>query len=841
MRRVWCASSVRDMTNPRIHSLIHDARESLDRGAASAAVRALGRALDLAVVAKDAGSLRTIQPLIAEAALLVRGNSELQCDALAARAAAALAQTRATADPGYLEARLDDFGARIVAMREDLEDLRAEVLGGADATAEVGPAIGASRGARRTARVDRAPEAALDSEAPPRLGETADTASSEAAAPSVSKPFERARGTDATGVERVLARSLGLIIQRSWASLLTSKSLAWAGGAVTLLGIALLFLLAIDRGLLGPEARLALGGTISVALLAGGAAARRRFGSLVAGLALAGVGLAGSYVTLAASAAVYGFVPVPVALLVAFVLASAAALVALRWESQLVAGFGLVGGMVVLPIIEQGFTPLVGVFLTLLFAASASVATWQRWRPLLTVAAIASLVQVVGVVGFAALSGTTGSVSDALLLAASLWLLLTASGLAWQLRANRRGSEPASIALILAGVTLAGYASAVLLSGDVLGVSREGIALLCVAAVQVTVGVLVVWRFSARRLASPLWASGLAVGAVAAGELLSGASLTLAWSAQAVLLGWLSGRLSEPRLRLASLAYLALAVGNTVLIDSPPRNLFQALEHPAAEALGIGYAAAAALLIALFVRTWDVAERGRGLFVTLGAALSASTPHIFRLCRLLAALLALYGASLAALEATQWLGGSDVAIAFNGGQVLVTAMWSVLLVLVAGLARDHRALLPELLLAMGLLLAKVTLFDLGQLADDRWPVSACVAGLALLTAGIAWAVPRSRSYALDLTTLLPIMASLGLLLGAVVGGVEGTWSSVSLEGLALVGVAAIYGGSRYGRASANGTLRVSLGCSDSACWSPRTQCCSTAAFLCSPGQRFPSR
>ena len=49
-----------------------------------------------------------------------------------------------------------------------------------------------------------------------------------------------------------------------------SKVLAWVGGSVTLLGIVLLMVLAVQRGWLGPEPRVFVGGGLGLALIGGG-------------------------------------------------------------------------------------------------------------------------------------------------------------------------------------------------------------------------------------------------------------------------------------------------------------------------------------------------------------------------------------------------------------------------------------------------------------------------------------------------------------------------------------------------------------------------------------------
>ena len=62
----------------------------------------------------------------------------------------------------------------------------------------------------------------------------------------------------------------------SAADLMGAKALAIAGGVVTLLGVVFFFVLAVNRGWIGPEVRIALGGLASSAALGVGFWLRRR-------------------------------------------------------------------------------------------------------------------------------------------------------------------------------------------------------------------------------------------------------------------------------------------------------------------------------------------------------------------------------------------------------------------------------------------------------------------------------------------------------------------------------------------------------------------------------------
>ena len=103
---------------------------------------------------------------------------------------------------------------------------------------------------------------------------------------------------------------------------------------MTVLGIVFFFVLAANRGWIGPEPRLGFGAAASVGVFAAGFWLRRRFGTTHAALAAVGAGIAGAYATLLAATALYGFVPALAALALAAGIAAVATVVALSWREE---------------------------------------------------------------------------------------------------------------------------------------------------------------------------------------------------------------------------------------------------------------------------------------------------------------------------------------------------------------------------------------------------------------------------------------------------------------------------------------------------------------------------
>ena len=291
-------------------------------------------------------------------------------------------------------ARIDDLERRIGLLQGELRELRAEMTGPPARPAPVAPAPTppappppppAAQRPRRPARPPRPP-------APPR--------------PKV-----------------------------ELADLLGARALAWAGGVVTALGVVLFFVLAVNRGWIGPVERVSLGALASLLVFAGGVELRRRYGQLYATVAAVGAGIAGGYATLLAAAALYGLVPDLAALAIAAGIAAVGTVVALAWRSETVAGIGLVGAALVpvSAVLDGGLTPLGTAFAGVVLAGAAVVAIRRRWDDLLVAATVSVVPQLVWLV----LDEGEGAAPSVVLLATLFWLLLLAMGVARHRLARR--------------------------------------------------------------------------------------------------------------------------------------------------------------------------------------------------------------------------------------------------------------------------------------------------------------------------------------------------------------------------------------------------------------------
>ncbi len=548
-----------------------------------------------------------------------------------------------------------------------------------------------------------------------------------------------------------------------------ARGLAWSGGLVTILGVLFFFVLAVDRGWIGPVARVSLGATASALLFGGGLWLHRRYGDTYAASSAVAAGIAGGFATLLFATARYDLLPDLAALAVAGALAAIATATALAWGAQTIAGLGLVGAMLVpiaAAIDEPHHLTVVGTwFAVLTLAATAVVALHRRWLPVLGVAAAALVPQVLVLA-----RQDDGAVS----VAAAAWLLMIAIAVVAQ-RTNRGRLDRLPAGFVTAGTAMAGLAAAQLFDGR-----SEGLALLAIAGVEL-LAAAVLYR-ALPELAALLGVAGLTAGAVAASDLLSGATLATAWAAEAAVLAWLSPRLRDARLTLASIVFLTAAAVRALAVDAPLRHLLTEVPHPAAGALALVAVAAAAVVTAIYARPWrGPAPRYAGLlaFLEEPAAFALSVWRERRIVALWSAgTLLLYAAALGLVDLAGF-GWGHVAVR---GLVAVTA---VALVACAGPGwRRHLGWAGHLVVLAGV--AFIPRVDV--LSSDQLGLGAAIMGAGALVLVL---IDELRRYEEPVARFVaPVFA-----LGSIVLAVIGTWLLVeprTARDLALLGVAALY-------------------------------------------------
>ena len=540
------------------------------------------------------------------------------------------------------------------------------------------------------------------------------------------------------------------------ADLMNARTLAWAGGVVTLLGVVLLFVLAVNRGWIGPVERVAFGAIASCAAVAAGFVVRARYGQFHSALGAVGAGIGGGYTTLLAAVVLYDLVPLPAALAIAAGIAAVGTGIALLWDAQPIAALGLVGATLAPAAValDSGLTVGGVAFAAFVFLGTAVVGVARDWRPLLIAGVAASLPQAAGLV-----ASDPSAVGGALAVVLAFAAVYLGTGLALGLRTG--GADRLGAGLVLLSATLSFASAAVLLDGN-----AENAALLAIAGVYSVLTAAVFVRD--RELAAVVAVAALALGAFAVANVLDGPSLVAVWSAEAVGLAWLAGRIRDLRYGVGSLVYLGLAAGHALFLDAPPEHLFSERFDPADGIPALVAALLAAALMAPAVRGW----RDDGLLRPLA-----------EIRPLVAAGLTWGAAAFAAYAAA--LGLVAVVDSFAWAHVGVVALWAVAgaATLVAGTSLDRQDVVTGGSLWLGVATADLAWFvfpELGQ-PHESW-------------AALALAVPAlAAGYTVGILAAGSLVSALFVAFGAGLGAVAlDLVAPGDPTGFALLGSAAAY-------------------------------------------------
>jgi uncharacterized membrane protein len=436
--------------------------------------------------------------------------------------------------------------------------------------------------------------------------------------------------------------------------LLGARALAWTGGAVMLLGIVFFFVLAVERGWIGPNVRVALGAAASAVLVGTGLWLRRAYGDSYASVSAAGVGVAGFYATLLAATQLYHLIPSAGALVAAAAIAALGAGLAIWWTSETLATLGLLGAMLVpvpIGIQHEELRTIAVAFAVVVFAAASYVTIPRNWHALYVVSVATTVFESIVIVAEHRAHATA--------VVTALWLLL-AAGAVWMALRTRLTYLPAW--LLMLSAAFGAWCAGLLYNG-----TAQGVLLLVVAGTYAVASIGIFRRD--RDTASLLWAVALTISAIGAASLASGATLTIVWAAEAAILAWLARRIAEPRFQAASLAWLALAVVHALEVDAPLRKLF--VENtdawhslPSVVALAVAFA-----LVALWTFEWEPSEEG--IFSEVFKTLRDAQPWLRLGGIVLAGVSLLYAGSL---------GVVSVPSSWDWGHVAVAGLWSAVAV-----------------------------------------------------------------------------------------------------------------------------------------------------------------
>jgi uncharacterized membrane protein len=493
-----------------------------------------------------------------------------------------------------------------------------------------------------------------------------------------------------------------------------SKLLAWVGGVVTLLGVVLLLVLAVQRDYLGPLPRVLGGAALALGLIGIGLRLHRTETARTGAFALAATGVAALYLDVVAATKIYDFLPQWAGLAVGLVVALGGLLLAMRWDSPTFAIGVVLACAVFAPVLTEGFTPLLVGFLLVLKTAASPV-QWRRNWPWLAVAAgVPAVLGSILAIGFAVPAQDQAPTAAIILLTAVVGVLSSL------ISVRRRPDDVVSVVMVASSPVPALLATVLL--------NRTWATAMAGA---ITVLMIALWSVGRKSLPRPYVTAAGVVAVFALFQTtaiaLDGTARAATVLAEALLLIVLADRTASrgPLLGGAVFGGLGLLLAGDAI---PPSMLAEAPLFPVRTSGALVGGMLTALVLALVAvgLPW-VASRRRVL------ADPAKNP----VALVAAGLVLLYAAAgfvlCAALLVSQTPSG------FLFGHTVVTVSWTVaaLILLVKGV--DVLPLRAAGLVLVGAAVAKLVLFDLSAL-DGIARVAAFIgAGLVLLTAGARYA------------------------------------------------------------------------------------------------------
>ena len=334
---------------------------------------------------------------------------------------------------------------------------------------------------------------------------------------------------------------------------LAGRALAVAGGIALILGAIFFLSLAFSRGWIGPELRVLIGLVAGAATVAGGAAFLERRNELL-GNVLTPVGLAVISISLVGATRLYNLVPVEVGLLGALLSAAAVAVVAVRNDSQLVAGVGLVSVRVAPPLLGASADSTTLAFVGIVLVGTTSIALWRSWPWLPPAAFLLTAPQ--------AASWIAGDppVAMALIGIGAYWALNLVAAGGEEFRRHREDLSPSASTLLLGNAAFLVWAGFTVLTGD-LAIYRA-LFLIAVAVAHLAVGGWFVARHGDRDLFGLLTlGTGIAALTMAMPIQLGAPAVPVAWTAEAVALAWVAVRRGHPySLIVSAILYVLAAI-----------------------------------------------------------------------------------------------------------------------------------------------------------------------------------------------------------------------------------------------------------------------------------------
>jgi len=550
--------------------------------------------------------------------------------------------------------------------------------------------------------------------------------------------------------------------------LLGGRVLGWLGGVAVVIAAVFFVVMAVRNGWIGEAARMELAFGGSAVLVGLGGWLYERCGHTQAALATFAAGLAALYATDAATTLHYHLVSPAVGLVIAGAVGALALATAVRWDSQEIAGIGIVGSLLAPVFVGCGTSTSALVFMAIALVAAIGVVLRRGWEWLAVAAYVVSVPQAAAWL----VSEHNTHLGLTLAVTTAFWLLYVVAALGHELRTPTESLRLSSASLLLANavVTAAGGWWLIDDAGHRAGANAW---LFALAGAHVVLGTLVLRSRASHEIALLLYGVAAGIVGVAITVSLDGPAVVAAWSFEALVLAWAGRRTSTPERGLvASLLFAGLAAGHVLVFEVPPDSLAYGV-HSIPVALGsVGLVLLALAGVAAAYRDVrkPIAWASAALLVYLAGCLVPPDSLAYGVHSIPTAigsiglvLLALAGIAAACREVREpiaWAGAAvlvylasglvvDLAGASPGNstqtsQLALSGFWSALgfAAILVGLVQRRRALRLGGLSLLALAVGKVFLVDLAHL-ESIWRVGSFLAIGLLLLAG-AFAYQRAR-------------------------------------------------------------------------------------------------
>ncbi|HEU4868889.1 MAG TPA: DUF2339 domain-containing protein [Actinomycetota bacterium] len=344
------------------------------------------------------------------------------------------------------------------------------------------------------------------------------------------------------------------------------------GAFAIFLGAAFAFKYAVDRDLISPAGRIAIGVLLGAAFIGWGEWARRKTWPLFA-QAVAGGGVAIMYLSVWAGYQLYDLMSPALALIFLAAVVVLGGALAVRHNSMALAIMAALGGFLNPILVSTGRGSIAALNLYLLFlnAGILGLAFYKRWRSLTVVAMAATWLLVLG-----SIFDTTQSERMTLLAFGTVFFLIFTAALFVTYLKSEVPAQPED--LVLGSVNALVY-----FAFGMLVVPEQGQPVFALFLGLFLTGMGLGWRSIHRTDTNAvLTFVGLGVGAVTVAVALQfeGSILATVWAVEAVLIMFASARAELSKLRIAGLVVFCLSVGLSLLgsglgaLYEPPRPIF---------------------------------------------------------------------------------------------------------------------------------------------------------------------------------------------------------------------------------------------------------------------------